>query len=176
MYQYVLIGVLFSAIAINASPAGGKRPGADDLNVAQEARRLVHQANWASVATISSDSANTGYPMVNLLSTADSKVGADSSGEIYFYMMGVDKVARDVRKDNKISFMFTDAQEGECNKRGDDPWSHKCARTLITGQVKRLEEGTSSFSRSNEKSSWRNITNFSWGSRARTYHLKKFQR
>ncbi|XP_055908254.1 uncharacterized protein LOC129943064 [Eupeodes corollae] len=162
MFQFVVFGLLFSAVAINASPAGAKRPGANDVNVASEARRLVHQANWASVATISSDPANPGYPNVNLLSTADSKVGADSTGEIFFYMMGVDKVARDVRKDNKISFMFTDAQEGECNKRNDDPWSHKCARTLISGQVKRLEEGTDEHKRGLEAFLSRHPTAAHW--------------
>lgn len=44
---------------------------APDLNHVQIARRLVHQTNWASVGTVSVNSAITDYPMVNIISVND---------------------------------------------------------------------------------------------------------
>lgn len=135
MIQLVVFGVLFSAVAISSNPVG---PTNSVINVAADARRLVHQANWASVGTISTDASIEGYPVVTLLSTADSKVGAASTGDIFFYMMDTDLAAMDVKKDNRITFMFSDAQEGGCNQRGVDPWSHECHRTIISGQIKKV--------------------------------------
>lgn len=62
---------------------------------ARTVRKLVHNANWTSLATISSNQL-AGFPMIDVVAVADSPVGGDSTGNIYFYLSGSGFVTQNI--------------------------------------------------------------------------------
>ena len=60
------------------------------------ARKLVHKANWASAGTISTAHEIQGFPMVNIISIADSAKNAKSTGNIYFLLTPLDFTEQDL--------------------------------------------------------------------------------
>lgn len=106
---------------------------------AQVARKLVHQANWASVGSISTNEKITDYPMVNIISIDDSDLDGTSTGRIHFLLTDLDFTGPDWQHINKVTFLFTDDQNLNCKKRGEDPMEPTCARTMISGKVEKLD-------------------------------------
>lgn len=97
---------------------------------AKVARNLVHNSDWAAVGTISVDSKVPGFPMVNVISVADSKEGV-----IYFMLVDLDFTGQDWHKKNNVTFLFTQDVNGECRAQHKDPMEPTCARAMISGSV-----------------------------------------
>lgn len=112
---------------------------------AKMARYLVHKAEWVSMGSLSTVDAIKGYPMVNIIATADSARGAKSTGILYFYLTMLDYTAQDLSKDNRLTVLLSMDQDLECSKRGIDPMEPTCARIMISGRAVKLEEGTDEF-------------------------------
>ncbi|XP_065361623.1 protein CREG1 [Calliphora vicina] len=118
---------------------------APDLNHVKIARRLVNQANWASVGTVSVNSAIKDYPMVNIISVNDNDPFGKSTGRIQFLLTDLDFTGPDWQNNNKATFLFTDEQLMHCTKRNSwiyedpiDPMEPTCARTIISGQINKM--------------------------------------
>lgn len=112
---------------------------------AKMARYLVHKAEWVSMGSLSTVDAIKGYPMVNIIASADSARGAKSTGTLYFYLTMLDYTAQDLSKDNRLTVLLSMDQDLECSKNGIDPMEPTCARIMISGRAVRLEEGTDEF-------------------------------
>lgn len=112
---------------------------------AKMARYLVHRAEWVSMGSLSTVDAIKGYPMVNIIASADSPRGAKSTGTLYFYLTMLDYTAQDLSKDNRLTVLLSMDQDLECSKNGIDPMEPTCARIMISGRAVRLEEGTDEF-------------------------------
>lgn len=113
-----------------------------NLNHAQIARKLVHQANWASVGTISVNSVIKDYPMVNIIAIDDNDALGKSTGRIRFLLTDLDFTGPDWQHNNKATFLFSDEQLMHCsrrpwpdNNRPIDPMEPTCARVIISGQI-----------------------------------------
>lgn len=112
---------------------------------AKMARYLVHKAEWVSMGSISTVDAIKGYPMVNIIATADSARSAKSTGTLYFYLTMLDYTAQDLSKDNRLTVLLSMDQDLDCSKRGIDPMEPTCARIMISGRAVKLDEGTDEF-------------------------------
>lgn len=163
--------VLLSAMAVNGHVVGGRHPYAlanaiDDgpnwrlgktLNEppprtwhAAVARYIVHKAEWTSMGTLSTLKSINGYPMVNIISVADSPRDAKSSGHIYFLLTDLDFTGQDLRKNNKLTTLFSNDQDLECSNNDIDPMEPTCGRIMISGSVKQLETNTPEYVVANE--------------------------
>ncbi|EDV42730.1 uncharacterized protein Dana_GF16884 [Drosophila ananassae] len=116
-----------------------------ELNHAKIARDLVHRANWAAVGSISTNKIVEGYPMVNIISTDDSDSDGKSTGRIRFLLTDLDFTGPDWEHNNKVTLMFSDDQTLNCQKAGKDPMEPTCARTMLSGQVKKINPNDSSY-------------------------------
>lgn len=87
------------------------------------------------MGTISSMESTKNYPMVNVVSVADSKVGEKSTGDIYFYALKLDPLYWNIKHKNRITALFTNEQSLACSKLGLDPMQPTCSRVQITGYV-----------------------------------------
>lgn len=112
---------------------------------ARVARWLVHNSEWMSTGTISTLPSIEGFPMVNVISMADSQKGAKSTGSIYFYLVMLDFTAQDLSKKNQMTALFSMDQNLYCTQRNIDPMEPTCARIMISGEVLRVEKGTDEF-------------------------------
>lgn len=112
---------------------------------AKMARYLVHKAEWVSMGSLSTVEAIKGYPMVNIIATADSARGAKSTGTLFFYLTMLDYTAQDLSKDNRLTILLSMDQDLECSKQGIDPMEPTCARIMISGRAVKLEEGTDEY-------------------------------
>ncbi|XP_017006738.2 protein CREG1 isoform X1 [Drosophila takahashii] len=116
-----------------------------DLNHAKIARDLVHRANWGALGSLSTDKLVQGYPMVNIISIDDSDANDNSTGRIHFLLTDLDFTGPDWQKDNKVTFLFSDEQTLRCKDGGKDPMEPTCARSMISGQVKKMDPSDSSY-------------------------------
>ncbi|EDW80648.1 uncharacterized protein Dwil_GK11455 [Drosophila willistoni] len=160
MYNSQYIVVIWATIAVSLisslpssqgySPREDARVIAEykrelELNHAKIARQLVHQANWASVGSISTNKIVENYPMVNIVAIDDNDVHGNSTGKIRFLLTDLDFTGPDWQKNNKVTFTFTDEQTLNCQKAGKDPMEPTCARTMLSGQVKKMVEDDASY-------------------------------
>ncbi|KAH8382156.1 hypothetical protein KR009_002083, partial [Drosophila setifemur] len=132
------------------------------LNHAKIARQLVHQANWASVGSISTNELVEGYPMVNIISIDDSDVNGNSTGRIRFLLTDLDFTGPDWQKNNKVTVLFTDEQTLNCKNAGKDPMEPTCARTVISGQVKKMDKSDASYKAALEAFEKRHPASLKW--------------
>uniref|UniRef100_A0A1I8Q1L3 CREG-like beta-barrel domain-containing protein n=1 Tax=Stomoxys calcitrans TaxID=35570 RepID=A0A1I8Q1L3_STOCA len=109
-----------------------------ESNHALVARRLVHQTNWAAISTISTHRKLKDYPMVQILSINDYDAKKQSTGRIQFLLTNLDFTGKDVKQNNKVSLLFNDEQLLHCSEQNLDPMEPTCARTIISGEVKRV--------------------------------------
>jgi Pyridoxamine 5'-phosphate oxidase len=113
-------------------------PSMNDLQGAQEsslydhaahARWLIHEASYGVAAAQSS--LKEGYPFGNILSVSDGPVD-QSTGRIIFYVATMSQFAKDVAKDDRVSFTVSQEQaEGGTGCRLFDPEWPMCARVLL---------------------------------------------
>lgn len=109
---------------------------------AKMARYVVHKSNWTSMGTISTRSTISGFPMVNVVSIADSAYNAKSTGHIYFLLTDLDFTAKDLAVNNKLTALFTEDQDLACTSNNTDTMDPTCARVIFTGKIARLTPGT----------------------------------
>ncbi|CAD6992701.1 protein CREG1 [Ceratitis capitata] len=114
-------------------------------NHALVARKLVHQADWAAVGSISTNEKITDFPMVNIISVDDSGENGESTGHIRFLLTDLDFTGPDWQHNNKVTFLFTDDQNLNCKKRGEDPMEPTCSRTILSGKVKQLDKNAAEY-------------------------------
>lgn len=114
------------------SLSGGDPPPIDEA--ALMARYIVNQANWTSVATISSRKDISSFPSANVISFSDGHIG-NGSGIPYMFLTPLDFTAQDIFKDNRATLMMTLAQGCYCHKKNYDPMDPRCARVILTGQI-----------------------------------------
>ncbi|XP_031635509.1 protein CREG1-like [Contarinia nasturtii] len=140
----VLYGIL--ALSINKPITAielTSRPPYNDY--AKMARYLVHKSNWTSMGTISSLSTIHGFPMVNVISIADSANGAPSTGRIYLLLTDLDFTGQDLAHNNKLTAMFTEDQDLACTLNNTDTMEPTCGRVIFTGKIQRLTPGTQQY-------------------------------
>ncbi|XP_016913983.1 protein CREG1 [Apis cerana] len=102
------------------------------------ARYIVNQADWVSVATISTRQDIKSFPAVTLVSYTDGLLG-NGSGIPYLYLTPLDFTTQDLAKDNRASLLMTLAQGEYCKSKQWDPMDPRCARILLTGKIKSLK-------------------------------------
>lgn len=76
--------------------------------------------------------------MVNVISVADSKRGAPSTGNIYYYLTNLDYTAQDLMHDNHLTMLFSQEQNLACSHDNVDPMEPTCARVMISGQAEKV--------------------------------------
>ncbi|KAJ6648850.1 Protein CREG1 [Pseudolycoriella hygida] len=114
------------------------------------ARYVVHKSEWASMGTLSTLKTINGFPMVNIISVADSGKDEPSTGHIYFYLTNLDYTGQDLMKNNKLTAMFSNDQDLECSKNGVDPMEPTCARIMISGSAVELDKSSDEFQFANK--------------------------
>ncbi|XP_043505217.1 protein CREG1 [Polistes fuscatus] len=102
------------------------------------ARFIVNQADWTSVATISTRKDIETFPTVNLISFSDGRLG-NGSGIPYLYLTPLDFTAKDLAKDNRATLFMTLAQGNYCRRKIWDPMDPRCARVILTGKIKTIK-------------------------------------
>uniref|UniRef100_A0A1L8EGW2 Putative pyridoxamine 5'-phosphate oxidase n=1 Tax=Haematobia irritans TaxID=7368 RepID=A0A1L8EGW2_HAEIR len=109
------------------------------------ARKLVHQANWAAVGSISTHRKLKDYPMVNVLAVNDNNEKKESLGRIQFLLTNLDFTGKDVKQNNNVTLLFSDEQLLHCSEQNMDPMEPTCARTIISGKVLKLDENAKDY-------------------------------
>lgn len=90
------------------------------------------------MATISTIPEISGYPMLDVVSFADSAREDNATGQIYMMLTDLHYSEKDLLKDNKLTLLFTMAQYKNCS----DPMEPTCARLMMTGSLRKVAEGT----------------------------------
>lgn len=122
---------------INVNDNDNNRPPYNDY--AKIARYLVHKSNWTSMGTISTESTLLNFPMVNVISMADSALHAPSTGRIYFMLTDLDFTGRDLAVNNKLTALFTEDQDLSCTTNHTDTMEPICARAIFVGRMIKLQ-------------------------------------
>lgn len=104
-------------------------------------RYIVNQADWTSVATISSRKNIETYPFVNVVSFSDGPLG-NGSGIPYLFLTPLDSTAQDLSKDHRATLLMTLSQGDYCKNQDWDPMDPRCARILLSGKIKPLRNGS----------------------------------
>lgn len=97
------------------------------------------------MGTISTEPALINYPMVNVISMADSALNAASTGRIYFLLTDLDFTARDLAVANKLTALFTEDQDLSCTTNHTDTMEPTCARIIVVGHMKKLQPNTDEY-------------------------------
>lgn len=126
----LMILPLITGMSINNPPA--------PWHAAQMARYIIHKADWVSIATISVQSNITGYPFVSLKSLSDGPAN-NGTGIPYLYMTDQDVSGTDILYDNRVSIMASLAQSDFCQQKQWDPQDPRCAKTILTGRLKKVK-------------------------------------
>ncbi|KAG5877434.1 hypothetical protein JTB14_016892 [Gonioctena quinquepunctata] len=130
----IICGALSASIVINI-PISPPEP----QKAALMARYIVHNSDWVSVATLSSQDAIKGYPFVSLESMSDG-LETQSTGNIYLYICNREDSGRDAETDSRVTIMATLAQSDYCKKANLDPQDPRCSKVMITGKLKEVEK------------------------------------
>lgn len=97
------------------------------------------------MGTISTLPQLSGFPMVNVISVADSAKDETSTGKIFFYLTMLDFTAQDLSKSNKLTALFSMDQTLYCSKSNIDPMEPTCARIMISGNIEKVPKGTEEY-------------------------------
>ena len=123
---------LFLAASLASIAAANPSPGIAD------ARGLVHDALWGSMASISSQPQTLGWPFNNIVSFADGTT-ASSTGVPYMIVSPLDDSVQDYLKNPQISLSLTAAQLNNSSNTAcsisakGDPEAPPCTRLTLTG-------------------------------------------
>lgn len=152
--------LLINVKSIIAFDAMSDRPPYDDY--AKIARYLVHKSNWTAMGTISSLSRIHGYPMVNVISIADSAYDAPSTGHIYFLLTDLDFTGQDLAHINQLTALFTEDQDLACTNNHTDTMEPICARVIFSGKLKKLQPNTHEYRSADEWYTNRHPASIHW--------------
>ncbi|KAJ2947426.1 hypothetical protein O0L34_g17204 [Tuta absoluta] len=125
-------------MATNEIPTAGPP---DHTKYVAMARYVLHNADWASVATISSLPAIQGFPFSNVKSVVDGSL-ANSTGIPYFYMAPADFTARDLMRNSRVTVQVSLEETRYCENQKWDPEDPRCTRLMLSGKMKRIMHGT----------------------------------
>lgn len=142
MLTLIVGAILFGAVISEPEPPYRE--------YARVARYIVHKSDWTAMGTVSTLSQIKGFPMVNIISVADSPRGNKSTGHIYFLLTDLDYTAQDLAIDNKLTVLFSNDQDLSCSKRGIDPMEPTCGRIIISGKYVELKNDTNEYRVGNE--------------------------
>lgn len=118
---------------------GGDPP--DHTKLIPMARYVLHNADWASIATISILPAIEGFPFSNVKSIADGSM-ANSTGVPYFYMSPLDFSARDLSKNSRATVLVSLEETRYCEQQQYDAEDPRCTRLMLSGKMKKVKEDT----------------------------------
>ncbi|XP_063991579.1 protein CREG1 [Diachasmimorpha longicaudata] len=104
------------------------------------ARFIVNQANWSSVATISTRKDIPSFPFAGVISVSDGPVG-NGSGIPYMYLTPLDFTTKDLEEDSRATLMMTLAQGTWCKQKLMDPMDPRCARVGLSGTITKVSSG-----------------------------------
>ncbi|XP_037042373.1 protein CREG1 isoform X1 [Bradysia coprophila] len=138
------------------------------------ARYVVHKSEWASMGTLSTLKSINGFPMVNIISVADSGRDEPSTGRIYFYLTDLDYTGQDLMKNNKLTVLFSNDQDLACTKKGIDPMEPTCARIMISGEADKLDVNSDEFKSANRSFISRHPAATNWIA-THTFYLCKLE-
>lgn len=124
------------------------------------------------MGTVSSLPELKGFPMVNVIAVADSPIGGESTGDIYFMLTDLDFTGQDLAVDNKLTVLFSEDQDLACTNNGTDPMEPVCARVVLTGKAIKLDENSKEFIKANEAFSDRHPASLKWR-RTHAFYLCK---
>lgn len=164
--------LLVGCIEGDCQKSASNRPSYE--NYPAMARYLVHKSNWTSMGTISSQSNLLGFPMVNIISIADSELNAPSTGHIYFLLTDLDFTGQDLNVYNKLTALFTEDQDLACTTNGTDSMEPTCARVIITGSAVRLDTNDPEYSLADRWYTDRHSASTHWR-KAHTFYLCKLE-
>lgn len=157
------------AVCVILSLAKDKSIDAFDLSIrppyeeyAKVARYLVHKSNWTSMGTISSLSTIHGFPMVNVISVADSALDKPSTGHIYFMLTDLDFTGQDLAINNKLTALFTEDQDLSCTTNHTDTMEPICARVIFVGKLNKLTPNTVEYTQANASFTDRHPASIAW--------------
>jgi len=102
------------------------------------ARFIVNQAEWASVATISSRKDIESAPFASLVDISDGLLGS-GSGVPYMFLTPLDSTAQDVARDERATILVSLVQGSYCENKDYDPMDPRCARAILTGAIKKVD-------------------------------------
>ncbi|XP_059612166.1 protein CREG1 [Phlebotomus argentipes] len=104
------------------------------------ARFLVHELDWTAMGTISTLNSIKGFPMVNVISIADSARGDKSTGRIFFYLTDLDFTGIDLKSSNRLTALFSMEQSRNCSDNNTDAMEPTCARVMVSGKARQLSK------------------------------------
>ncbi|XP_026744375.1 protein CREG1 isoform X1 [Trichoplusia ni] len=113
----------------------------DHTKLIPMARYVLHNADWASLATISILPAIEGFPFSNVKSIVDGSM-ANSTGVPYFYMSPLDFSARDLTKNSRATVLVSLEETRYCETHQMDPEDPRCTRLMLSGKMKKLKVNT----------------------------------
>lgn len=116
----------------------------DHTKLIPMARYVLHNADWAALATISVLPAIEGFPFSNVKSVVDGSL-ANSTGVPYFYMSPLDFSAKDLTKNNRATVLVSLEETRYCENQKMDPEDPRCTRLMLSGKMKKLRDGTPEF-------------------------------
>lgn len=129
---------------------------------AHVARTLVHKANWTAMGTISTADKIVSYPMVNVVSMADSPLNGVSTGHIYYMLTDLDFTAKDLHRDQRLTALFTEDQDLSCTQNGVDSMEPTCARVIISGRNRILNVNSDEHKFADEAFTSRHPASIEW--------------
>lgn len=112
---------------------------------AKMARYVVHNSDWTAMGTISSLKDLQGFPMVNVISIADSPRGGNSTGNIYFYLTMLDFTGQDLENNNRLTMLLSMDQNQYCTNKNIDPMEPTCARIMLSGRIVKPDNTTDDY-------------------------------
>lgn len=157
---FVLLNVCLIATLCEGLPINANRPSYREY--AKMARFIVHKSNWTSMGTISTVPVIRGFPMVNVISVADSALDAPSTGSIYFLLTDLDFTGNDLKVNNKLTLMFSEDQDLACTSNNTDTMEPTCARIILLGKLERLTPNTDEFKQADEWYTSRHPASVHW--------------
>lgn len=140
---------------------------------AKIARYVVHKSNWTSMGTISTEPRLLNFPMVNVISVADSALNAPSTGHIYFMLTDLDFTGRDLAVNNKLTALFTEDQDLSCTTNHTDTMEPICARVIFVGRMQKLLANTDEYKFADQAFTDRHPASINWR-HTHSFYLCKF--
>ncbi|KAJ8675777.1 hypothetical protein QAD02_011563 [Eretmocerus hayati] len=138
----IALMLILSALSLDASIVTGPselREPPPPHKTALMARYIVNEAEWTSIATISTREDIVGYPFVNLKSHSDGQKG-QGNGVPYLYLTPMDFSGKDVETNANATLLMSLVQGSWCAQKNYDPMDPRCARIILTGKVKKISE------------------------------------
>ncbi|KAH1020686.1 protein CREG1 [Dendroctonus ponderosae] len=108
----------------------------------QIARTIIHDADWVSIATISTQKFIQGNAFVSLKSMCDGPV-SNSTGIPYLYLTDRDVSVKDMDVNNNVTILVSWAQTNRCPANETfDPEDPRCAKVMLSGTVEKVKNST----------------------------------